>query len=316
MCGPPDQLAQMNKIQACLRNDATASSRYLFGMDQSRPFRRRFGKGNPVSASSPGRAAEPPTVDKEMQKQVRRTELVASKQRPEGRLSSMLRRVFMRRATVTTCEQAADRFHLITLESPDFRDVEWTPGDKLQIALGSAFVARTYTPIEWDSEAGRTRILAYDHGSGPGSDWARALRPGDVCDVFGPRASLDVSWVPDPVFMLGDETSFGLALAMGRQTWAATVEFVFEIEPLVDSRRVLGALDFGNWRALEKRPDDTHLAEIETRLPALAQSGATFVLTGKSTTIQRVRKALKGLDVPSTRLMTKAYWAPGKAGLD
>jgi len=78
----------------------------------------------------------------EMQKQVRRAGFVASKQRPEGRLSSMLRRVFMRRAIVTTCEQAADRFHLITLESPDFRDVEWTPGDKLQIALGSAFVAR------------------------------------------------------------------------------------------------------------------------------------------------------------------------------
>lgn len=228
----------------------------------------------------------------------------------------MLRRIFMRRATVTACEQAAERFHLITLESPDFRGVEWTPGDKLQIAPGSAFVARTYTPIEWDSGAGRTRILAYAHGSGPGSDWARTLRPGDLCDVFGPRVSLDVSWVPGPVFMLGDETSFGLALAMRRQAWAATVEFVFEVDPVVGSRQVLDALDFGAWSALERREDDAHLAGIETRLPALAQSAATFVLTGRSTTIQRVRKALKGLDVPTARLMTKAYWAPGKAGLD
>ena len=269
-----------------------------------------------MSSLSTGRAAETLALDEGAQKRVRRAGVMARKRRPEGRLSSMLRRVFMKRATVTACEQATERFHLITLESPEFRGVEWTPGDKLQIALGSAFVARTYTPIEWDSGTGRTRILAYAHGVSPGGDWFRALRPGDVCDVFGPRASLDVSWVPGPVFVLGDETSFGLAVAMRRQGYAATIEFVFEVNPLVESHQVLDALDFGAWRALERRHDDAHLAEIEPHLPALAQSGATFVLTGRSTTIQRVRKALKGLDVPGTRLMTKAHWAPGKTGLD
>lgn len=269
-----------------------------------------------MNVLSTGRAPDIAALGETPHKSARRVGVLAPKRGPEGRLSNMLRRIFMRRATVTACEQVAERFHLITLSSPDFRSLEWTPGDKLQIALGSAFVARTYTPIEWNCETGRTRILAYAHGSGPGSDWARALRPSDVCDVFGPRASLDVSWVPGPVFVLGDETSFGLALAMRRQTYAAAVEFVFEMDSVASNRRVLDDMDLGAWQLIERQPSDAHLSGIEARLPGLAKSGATFILTGKSTTIQRVRKVLKGLDVPATRLMTKAYWAPGKAGLD
>lgn len=240
----------------------------------------------------------------------------ASRQRPEGRLSSLLRRLLMWRATATACQPVAKGFTLITLESPDFRNREWTPGDKIQIALGSAFVARTYTPIQWDAEAGDTRILAYAHGSGPGNDWIRNLKVDDVCDVFGPRASLDVSWIPGPVLLVGDETSFGLAVAMRRQAYAANVDFLFEVTDAGESRRALDAVGFGLCRLIERQGDDCHLAEIETSLPALAASGSTFVLTGRSVTIQRLRRVLKDLDVPAERLMTKAYWSPGKTGLD
>lgn len=241
---------------------------------------------------------------------------LTSRLRAEGRLSAMLRRTFMRRATVSACEHLGAGFHLITLESPEFQNLDWTPGDKIQIAVGSVFVARTYTPIEWDADAGRTRLLAYVHGDGPGSDWIRSLKTGDVCDVFGPRASLDVSWLPGPVFMLGDETTFGIALAMRRQTYAEGIDFVFEVKDHMQSRRVLDALAFGPSRLIERQADDRHLEEIEAELPARARSGATFILTGRSVAIQRLRRALKPLDVPATRLVTKAYWAPGKAGLD
>lgn len=51
-------------------------------------------------------------------------------------------------------------------------------------------------------------------------------------------------------------------------------------------------------------------------LPALVGENATFILTGKAQTIQRVRADLKKLGVPPRQIMTKAYWAPGKVGLD
>jgi hypothetical protein len=40
------------------------------------------------------------------------------------------------------------------------------------------------------------------------------------------------------------------------------------------------------------------------------------VLSGKATSIQRLSKQLRQLGISRGRLQTKAYWAPGKAGLD
>ena len=91
--------------------------------------------------------------------------------RPPSRLSRAFVRMFMRHATASACETIGDNFRLITLEGPALAGVAWTPGQKIQIAMGSAFVTRTYTPIEWDAVAGRISILGYDHGDGPGSAW-------------------------------------------------------------------------------------------------------------------------------------------------
>jgi len=62
--------------------------------------------------------------------------------------------------------------------------------------------------------------------------------------------------------------------------------------------------------------DDSHLQEIEAKLQALAAAGMTFVLTGRAPFTQRLRRALKDLGVPSSRLATKPHWAPGRTGLD
>jgi NADPH-dependent ferric siderophore reductase len=51
-------------------------------------------------------------------------------------------------------------------------------------------------------------------------------------------------------------------------------------------------------------------------LPAQVAAGASFVLTGKAGTIQHVRQGLRQLAVPASRIVAKAYWAPGKTGLD
>jgi NADPH-dependent ferric siderophore reductase len=41
-----------------------------------------------------------------------------------------------------------------------------------------------------------------------------------------------------------------------------------------------------------------------------------FILSGKAQSIQFVSRALKERGIPPRRLRTKAYWAPGKKGLD
>ncbi|CUS43889.1 hypothetical protein MGWOODY_Smn725 [hydrothermal vent metagenome] len=40
------------------------------------------------------------------------------------------------------------------------------------------------------------------------------------------------------------------------------------------------------------------------------------MLTGRAPAIRRIVTVLKAAGVSSSRLRTKAYWAPGKVGLD
>ncbi len=237
---------------------------------------------------------------------------------PSGRLSRALTRLFMKRARVAAAERVAEGFRLITLESPEFRGARWAPGQKVQIAIGSAFVARTFTPMDWDADAGRTHILGYAHaGGGPGSAWLDRAAPGDPCDVFGPRASLDVSRAAGMCVVIGDETSIGLACALARWRPAGSpAACLLEVDRLADVRAVLARLDLHAGELFQRTTGDAHLDDVERRLPELAASGATFVLTGKASSIQRLRRALKGLGVPSSRLATKPYWVPGKTGLD
>jgi len=233
-----------------------------------------------------------------------------------GRLGKAIIRLLMRRARIAAIDDIADRFRLVTLEGDALQGVAWLPGQKVQIAMGSAFVARTYTPIEWNAGAGRTCILGYAHGEGPGSVWLRDLRLGDECDLFGPRNSLDMRPLHGPLALFGDETSIGLGYALARQDRMRSVSCHFEVGDKADAEQVASALDLGTVALFARQGDDAHLAQMEATLPSLVQAEASFILTGKAGTVQRLRHDLKRHGVASNRIVTKAYWAPGKTGLD
>src|SRR5947208_11720096 len=104
--------------------------------------------------------------------------------------------------------------------------------------MGSGLSARTYTPMSWDAVNGRTRMLTFAHGDGPGSRWASGLREDDTCQFFGPRHSLDLSGLESPVVLFGDETSFGLAAEPRDCTQADGAIHVFDATDVPESRPV------------------------------------------------------------------------------
>lgn len=238
------------------------------------------------------------------------------KPKPPGRLNQALRRFLMKRATVVAVEPLADRFGLITLEGEALTGAHWTPGQKIQIAMGSGFLARTYTPMNWDSSLGRTRILGYAHGEGPGSSWLRRLEPGVECDIFGPRASLDVAGLTGPLAVFGDETSLGLAHALASQRRDGALSCFFEVGDVDNAKPVVARLGLPDGALLARTSDDAHLAAMAASLTRLAATGATFILTGRAVAIQELRRALKHHGIAPARVAAKAYWAPGKVGLD
>lgn len=239
----------------------------------------------------------------------------AADQKP-GKIGKALVRLLMKPATIAACEAIGDRFRLITLEGPALQNVQWLPGQKIQIAMGSAFAARTFTPIEWDASAGRTRILVFAHGTGPGSAWAGHAKRGDECYLFGPRASLDLRRLDGPIAVFGDETSLGLAHAIARQDPGRVLSGYFEVADEGDAALSADRLGRTDASFFNRIADQSHIAAMEARLPSLIAGGSAFVLTGQAGTIQRLRQALKLQGVPAARIRTKAYWAPGKIGMD
>jgi ferric-chelate reductase (NADPH) len=230
-----------------------------------------------------------------------------------GRVTRTLLRWLMRSARVDAVETLSPHFRLVYLEGEALRNVAWTAGQKVQVSMGSGLSARTYTPMSWDADSGRTRMLTFTHGDGPGSRWATDLREGDTCQFFGPRRSLDLSGLESPVVLFGGETSFGLAAALRDYPQANGAIHVFEASDVAESRPVLEAIGLDAPALID---DDVHLAAAEAEVLRLAATGAHFVLTGKASSIQRISLALKAVGVVSARVKTKAYWAQGKVGLD
>ena len=235
---------------------------------------------------------------------------------PPGPVMRTLLRWLMRPARVAAVETLSPPFRLVHLEGEALRNVAWTVGQKVQLSMGSGLSARTYTPMSWDADSGRTRMLTFAHGDGPGSRWASGLREGDTCQFFGPRRSLDLSGLESPVMLFGDETSFGLAAALRDCPQADGAIHLFEASDVAESRPVLEAIGLGEATLIKRTADDAHLAAAEAEVLRLAASGAHFVLTGKASSIQRISRALKAVGVVSSRVKTKAYWAQGKVGLD
>lgn len=228
-----------------------------------------------------------------------------------GLITRKLLQLLMRPARVAGIETPSPRFRIVHLEGEALRDVGWMPGQKVQIAIGSGLSNRTYTPMTWDEAGGSTSLLAFLHGDGPGSQWAEGLRAGDGCHFFGPRRSLDLAAPGSPLVLFGDETSFGLAASLRRD---ATL--LFEAGDTGEAHATLAGIGIGHAMVLGRTGGDAHLLAAEAEIRRHAAAGAHFVLTGKAASIQRLIQCLRSAGVGSSRISSKAYWAPGKTGLD
>jgi NADPH-dependent ferric siderophore reductase len=238
-------------------------------------------------------------------------------QKRAGLLESAMLKLFTRSAQVLDIEDIGDAFRIVTLGGEALRNVEWTPGDKIQIQLGG-WTQRTYTPIDWDAESGSTRFLAYLHGDGPGSRWVRDLRKGDACVLFGPRKSIKIARPHASLILFGDETSLGLAAALSRQAPRSTVQMLFEVSQPAETMPVIEHLQLDGIRVCTRLENDAHVVGMRTKMSMLLETHpkTDIVLTGKASSIQHMSSLLRQYDVVPGRRQSKAYWAPGKTGMD
>ncbi|MCK6522495.1 siderophore-interacting protein [Myxococcota bacterium] len=225
----------------------------------------------------------------------------------KGRLLSLLGGLVLTEATITHNE-ALGAYRLLRLRGEGLRSKGFEPGDKLQLLLPGDDV-RTYTPITW--AGGETSLLVYLHGdSSPAPRWARAAAPGDTLRFIGPQRSLSLP--PGPVVIIGDETSIAVAAAhsAARPGQAKAVLSVLD----VDAARAAAAAVGLPSPVLIPRGADLNAHHQAVAEAAAGAKGASVGLCGGAALIQGVRAALRASGVEGVKV--KAYWAPGKVGLD
>jgi ferric-chelate reductase (NADPH) len=194
------------------------------------------------------------------------------------------------------------------------------PGDKVQVRVaGLAF--RTYTPFRLGGDDA-IHLLGHLHGDAPGTRWLAEVAPGDAAHVMGPRGSMALGAIERSTVFFGDETSIGLAMALcDTPLGGLDTHFIFEVADARETRGVLEALGRGMLRSaslIERNGGDEHLRDVEETLVRYASADAyrQYVFSGRAAAIQHLTRALKRQGAKASQMLVKAYWAPGKVGLD
>lgn len=217
---------------------------------------------------------------------------------------------------VKVCEAVmlSDTLKKVRFEG-DLSRVNYVPGNVIEFRI-NANEYRHYTPSCFNAERGICEVLFYLHGKGPGSDWAKGLKPGDETLLMGPGGKLKYDQQSKYHVFFGDETSLGLCQSLkdavnkneqnylcvleldrGHEEWANIIGLSAEVvgkssaEPAVEAIRELNDLNWTCWQ------------------------GATFYLTGNAHSIKAFRKKLVELQIKTSQIKTEPYWIEGKKGL-
>jgi ferric-chelate reductase (NADPH) len=228
-------------------------------------------------------------------------------------------KMLFRAAEVVAVTEHGQRFRSIELSGEALKKATWQVGDKLQVRIDpDGFATRTYTPYSWDRARGSTRLLAYAHGTGPGSAWIRRAGPGVACQVFGPQGSIKLGDLGSVLF-IGDETSFALAAAwQGHTPGSQALAYLFEVTDSDESHLVLDAIDLSSPHLFARREDSAHLDRLSAKGIDLLRThpDASLCITGKAQTIAVIRRNLKAAGLAGRPTRVKAYWDEHRSGLD
>jgi ferric-chelate reductase (NADPH) len=221
-------------------------------------------------------------------------------------------------ARVDDLDVISDQFRLITLSSEKFKGATMQPAAKVRLNAGN-WDMRAYTPLSLDAMSGRVQILAYLHGEGPGSMWARSAVPGALTHIMGLQPSLDLVELARPAVFFGDETSLAAAKTLqAHLSPGSATRFIFELSKSGEAQAVADRLELNDVQYYERQTGDVHIPQVTEAIQrALADVGTPhLVLTGNGRSIQAIRTNLRSNYSGVIDYRVKAYWAPGKLGLE
>lgn len=220
-------------------------------------------------------------------------------------LKKILGPIFIDESKILTNEKLSPHFHLLTIKGSELKKVEWTPGEKVKLSIGSDD-SRSYTPLSWDSKNGVMQTLIYTHDQGPGAIWARDVKPNAVVSVKGPKTSVVLDETVKNILFFGDETTFGLAHALKKNMEHLNFNFFFETNHLDESHEILKKLELADSKLAGVNQFDMFAKIMYEKF--LVISELRIIISGKQQSIVTLREKLHALGVPPEVISKKVYW--------
>lgn len=236
------------------------------------------------------------------------------------RLSETARRLLFRAGTVTSITTIHPHMRQFRIADESLRGLHWQAGQHIRLSLSKGLpLLRTYTVRHYDSEQGSIDIWIMLHGEGPGCQWANTVKEGETVAFLGPTGSFVLPAEAAPYYLfVGEET--------------AAVSFQIMLETLPEHATVLGCLETRApgeevpgasshqlpwvYRGETSALSSALLLKAVQSLELPASPGLAF-LAGEARTCQAVRRHLIAeRHWPRTAIHVKAFWTPGKTGMD
>ncbi|MFJ5885166.1 siderophore-interacting protein [Kitasatospora cineracea] len=181
-------------------------------------------------------------------------------------------------------------------------------------------VTRDYTVRQYRCEARELDIDMVLHGTGVGSGWAAAARPGMRLGVLGPRGSEEIDFVHDWYLLGADETALP-ALARWLEMLPAGVKVLAfaEVPGIEDEQQLATATDATVvWlHRGAAAPGTTDHLERALRAAELPPGTGFAWVAGEATTLRPIRRHLRrerGLS--RDQVDVDGYWKRGTANHD
>jgi NADPH-dependent ferric siderophore reductase len=245
--------------------------------------------------------------------------------RPESPPRRRLGDRLLLHAPVLAVDLIAARMTRIRLDTAGLAITGWIPGQQVRVAVGDSpgpknpkdwIFGQMRTYSIWDRTPGWLDLAVLDHGDGPGAQWARQVRPGQLVAFTKPQGTL-VARPSGSHLFIGEETAavaFGAILrALPASQHALTV---IEASEPGDQLPIPGDVRWHYRHGRSAASSASLLRAVrDTDLPG--PGTGTAYLAGEARTIQALRNHLiQDRGWPRRAIITKPFWTPGKKGME
>ncbi len=223
-------------------------------------------------------------------------------------------------APVLAVDKIAARMTRIRLDTAGLTVPDWNPGQQVRVVVGDApgpkdwIFGQMRTYSIWEYTPAHVDLAVLDHGSGPGAEWARHARPGQMVTFTRPQGNLVAQPTGSHLF-IGEETA---AVAFGAILRALPADqhslTIVEADEPGDRLPLPGDVRWHYRHGRSAASSDCILGAVrDTDLPA----PGTAYLAGEARTIQAIRNHLtRDRGWPRRAIVTKPFWTPGKKGME